>query len=75
MVTTASPVLQREVQVSYDQIKEMRTLQRGLGLWSDAVIFLKDGARLEIAGLERGMEIRDYVMGKITQVEDGEVPL
>ncbi len=73
MVTTASPVLQREVQVAYDQIKEMRTIQRGLGLWSDAVIFLKDGARLEIAGLERGMEIRDYVMGKVTAAEDGEM--
>ncbi len=73
MVTTASPVLQREVQVSYDQIKEMRTIQRGLGLWSDAVIFLKDGARLEIAGLERGVEIRDYVMSRATAAEDGEM--
>jgi hypothetical protein len=29
------------------------------------VIFLKDGARLELVGLERYSEIQDYIEGKL----------
>ncbi|PRW45014.1 leukotriene A-4 hydrolase isoform X1 isoform B [Chlorella sorokiniana] len=61
IVTTNSPLLQREVQVSYDQIKEIRTAPRAFGLWGDMVVFLKDGSRLELAGLERFQDIVDYI--------------
>lgn len=66
IVETNSPVLKRTVEVPYDKIREIRTVPRAFGLWGDCVIFLKDGARLELVGLERFDEIRDYVEGFIT---------
>ncbi|GAB4817787.1 hypothetical protein N2152v2_004833 [Parachlorella kessleri] len=35
------------------------------GLWGDMVIFLKDGSRLELVGLERFSEIRAYILEHI----------
>jgi hypothetical protein len=63
VVITNSPILQREVQVEYRQIKEIRSAPRAFGAWGDIVIFLKDGSRLPIAGLERYQEIVDYMEG------------
>ncbi|KAL4859558.1 hypothetical protein ACK3TF_000652 [Chlorella vulgaris] len=65
IVTTNSPVLKREVQVKYSQIKEVRSAPRALGLWGDIVIFLKDGSRLPLVGLERHRELVDYIEGQI----------
>ncbi len=65
IVTTSSPVFKREVQVKYSEIKEVRSVGRGLGLWGDMVIFLKDGSRLELVGIEKHNELRNYVEGFI----------
>ena len=48
-------------QVSYDQIREIRSAARAFGLWGDVVIFLKDGSRLELAGLEDFQAIVDHI--------------
>lgn len=61
IVTTNSPVLQREVQIEYSKIKEIRSVPRMGGLWGDCVFFLKDGSRLELVALENFREIQDYI--------------
>lgn len=66
VVTTSSPVFKRDVQVSYDKIKEVRTVPRGFGLWGDMVVFLKDGSRLEIVGLERHLELQKYMEARMS---------
>lgn len=60
---TSSPFIKRETQIEYKQIKEVRTAPRAFGMWGDMVIFLKDGTRLEILGLERCQEIKNYMLG------------
>ena len=65
IITVASPLVKRIDQIEYADIKEIRTAPRAFGLWGDCVIFLKNGSRLEIAGLEKIHEIRDYVEGKL----------
>jgi hypothetical protein len=47
--------------VPYAQIKEVRTVPRALGAWGDMVIFLKDGARLEVAGLESFADVKRHI--------------
>jgi hypothetical protein len=49
------------VEVAYSNIKEVRTAPRAFGLWGDAVLFLKDGSRLEITGLERFRDIERHI--------------
>lgn len=66
VVTTNSPVLKREVQVAYDKIKEIRTAPRAFGLWGDMVVFLKDGSRLELAGIDKFQEVKEYMQARLT---------
>jgi hypothetical protein len=66
-VITASPVMQREVSVAYSQIKEVRTVARALGAWGDMVVFLKDGARLELTGLDNFAAVRNHIEQFITE--------
>lgn len=54
-----------QVEVPYRNIKEIRTAPRALGLWGDCVIFLKDGSRLEITGLEKFQEIKRHILSCI----------
>eukprot|EP00877_Chromochloris_zofingiensis_P014006 jgi/Chrzof1/885/Cz01g32200.t1 len=61
IVTNTSPLFSRQVQVAYKNIKEIRSAPRALGLWGDMVVFLKDGSRLEIAGLEKYQDIRRHI--------------
>ncbi len=65
IVEVNSPLVKRTDVIEYEDIKEIRTAPRAFGLWGDCVIFLKNGSRLEILGLEKIDEIRDYVEGKI----------
>lgn len=38
--------------------------------WGDMVIYLKDGSRLEIVGLERFKELQLYIEGFITPMPE-----
>jgi len=67
IVTTNSPVLKREVHVEYSKIKEVRSVCRAGGLWGDMVIFLKDGSRLELMGVDSNFrDIENYIQQSIS---------
>lgn len=57
--------------IIYSEIRDVVTVPRGLGLWGDMVLILKDGSRLEMRALPRFREIADYVKEKI---EPGKKP-
>ncbi|GFR47158.1 hypothetical protein Agub_g8849 [Astrephomene gubernaculifera] len=60
-VTNTSPLFSRTIEVPYSKIKEIRAGPRGFGLWGDMVVFLRDGSRLELTGLEKYREIADHI--------------
>lgn len=64
-VINTSPLFARQVEVSYKNIREVRTAPRAFGLWGDCVIFLKDGSRLEITGLENHNEVKRHILSCI----------
>jgi len=51
--------------IIYSEIRQVVTVPRGLGLWGDMVLTLKDGSRLEMRSLPRFREIAAYVNEKI----------
>jgi hypothetical protein len=53
------------VDVAYREVREVRTAPRAFGLWGDMVLFLKDGNRLEIPGLENYADVKRYIESKI----------
>ncbi len=53
--------------VIYTQIREVRTVPRGIGLWGDMVLILKDGSRLELRGMPNFRAVSEYVNERIAQ--------
>eukprot|EP00775_Hariotina_reticulata_P005958 gene5958-6197_t len=46
------------------EVRDVRTVSRGLGAWGDMVIELKNGDKLELRSLEKFKELRDYVLAR-----------
>ncbi|NJN20937.1 MAG: PH domain-containing protein [Leptolyngbya sp. RL_3_1] len=51
--------------IIYNEIKSIVTVPRGLGLWGDMVVTLKDGSRLEFRALPKFRAVADYINDKI----------
>lgn len=47
--------------IIYSEVAQVVTVPRGLGLWGDMVITLKDGSRLEMRAVPRFRDIADYI--------------
>jgi hypothetical protein len=50
----------------YSEIAKVVTVPRGLGLWGDMVLTLKDGSRLEMRAVPRFREVYDFITSKIS---------
>ena len=57
---------QDRTDIIYSEIRKIVTVPRGIGLWGDMVITLKDGSRLELRAMPRFREIYDYINEKIS---------
>lgn len=53
------------------EVKEVRTVARGFGAWGDIVIFLKDGSRLEMVGMENYEGIRSHIETCMAKLSGG----
>lgn len=51
--------------IVYSEVAKIVTVPRGVGLWGDMVVTLKDGSRLEMKAVPRFREVYDYISEKI----------
>ena len=54
-----------KTQVVYSQIKELRSIPRGLGSYGDMVVVMKDGARLEMRSMPNFRETEDFILERM----------
>ena len=54
-------------QISYSQIKEVRSIPRGLGSYGDMVLVMKDGARLEMRSMPNFRKVEEFINNQINQ--------
>jgi len=52
--------------IVYSEIAKIVTVPRGIGLWGDMVVTLKDGSRLELRAMPKFREVYDYISDKMT---------
>jgi hypothetical protein len=52
--------------VIYSEVSQIVKVPRGLGLWGDMVVTLKDGSRLELRAVPRFREVYDYINQNIS---------
>lgn len=53
--------------IIYSEVSQMRKVPRGLGMWGDIVVTLRDGSRLEMRAIPQFREIYDYIAEKAAQ--------
>jgi hypothetical protein len=51
--------------IIYSEIVKMVRVPRGIGLWGDIVVTLKDKSRLEMRSVPKFREIYDYIAEKV----------
>ncbi|MGF1457822.1 MAG: PH domain-containing protein [Leptolyngbyaceae cyanobacterium] len=51
--------------IIYSEVKKIVTVPRGLGLWGDMVVTLKDGSKLELRAVPKFREVYDYISEKL----------
>ncbi len=54
-------------QIAYSQIKEVRSIPRGLGSYGDMVLVMKDGARLEMRSMPNFRKVEGFINNQINQ--------
>ncbi len=54
-----------KTQIVYSQIKEVRSIPRGLGSYGDMVLVTKDGAKLEMRSIPNFREVSNYIQERI----------
>ncbi|NMF85533.1 PH domain-containing protein [Nodosilinea sp. P-1105] len=52
--------------IIYSEISKIVTVPRGIGLWGDMVVTLKDGSRLELRAMPKFRDVYDYISEKIS---------
>lgn len=52
--------------IVYSEIKKVVTVPRGLGLWGDMVVTLKDGSKLEMRAVPNFRDVYDYISEKLS---------
>lgn len=52
--------------VIYSEIVKVVKVPRGIGLWGDMVLTLKNGTRLEMRAVPNFLEVYDYINERIT---------
>ncbi|KOP23511.1 ribonuclease P [Hapalosiphon sp. MRB220] len=52
--------------VIYSEIVKIVKVPRGIGIWGDMVLTLKDGSRLELRAVPKFREIYDYITERVT---------
>ena len=56
-----------KTQVAFSQVKEIRSVPRGLGSYGDMVLILKDGSKLEMRSIPNFRKIEDYINQKVNK--------
>jgi nitrogen fixation protein len=56
---------QQRTDVIYSEIVKIIKVPRGIGLWGDMVLTLRDGTRLELRAVPKFRELYDYIEEKV----------
>ncbi|CAG9463876.1 unnamed protein product [Pedinophyceae sp. YPF-701] len=60
-VITTAPWKNDQLDVPYQEVKNVQVIGRGVGLWGDMVITLADNSKVELRALDKFIELRDYI--------------
>uniref|UniRef100_A0A7S0RI51 YdbS-like PH domain-containing protein n=1 Tax=Pyramimonas obovata TaxID=1411642 RepID=A0A7S0RI51_9CHLO len=69
VMESSAPFESGITQITYGQISKVVTIGRGVGLWGDMVVTLKNGENVEFRSLEKYKELETMINEKIGAIE------
>ncbi|KAG2430980.1 hypothetical protein HYH02_013513 [Chlamydomonas schloesseri] len=61
-VKTTAPWKNEQLDAAYQEVKEVRSIPRGVGAWGDMVVVLRDGSKIEMRALDKFRELQEYIL-------------
>uniref|UniRef100_A0A061R5X0 Ribonuclease p n=1 Tax=Tetraselmis sp. GSL018 TaxID=582737 RepID=A0A061R5X0_9CHLO len=61
-VETSAPWQKEKSDVAYQEVAKVVSIPRGVGLWGDMVVTLKNGDKVELRALDRFKELQEYIL-------------
>ncbi|PNW79532.1 hypothetical protein CHLRE_08g358540v5 [Chlamydomonas reinhardtii] len=61
-VKTTAPWKNEQLDAAYQEVKEVRSIPRGIGAWGDMVVVLRDGSKIEMRALDNFRELQAYIL-------------
>ena len=55
------------VEIIYSDIAKVVTVPRGLGMWGDMVLTLRDGSRIEMRSVPKFRELYDFINERLSE--------
>ena len=59
---TTAPWKNEQVDAAYEEVVDVKSIGRGVGLWGDMVVTLKDGSKVEMRAVPRYKEMEKYIL-------------
>lgn len=70
-VITTAPWKNEQVDAAYQEVKDVVTIGRGIGLWGDMLVTLKDGSKIEMRALPQFLELKEYILKRRDELTGG----
>lgn len=58
----ATLLADEQLDAAYQEVKDVRTVGRALGLYGDVVVELRNGDKIELRSLPKFMELKKYIL-------------
>jgi len=68
---TAAPWKNEQLDAAYQEVKEVVCIGRGVGIWGDMVVTLRNGDKIEMRALPQFREMKDYILKKRDELTGG----
>ena len=63
-VITTAPWKSEQTDIAYQEVKDVVTVPRGVGLWGDMVVTLRNGDKVELRSLDQFKELKAYILDR-----------
>ena len=61
---TTAPWKTEQLDAAYDDVIDVKSIGRGVGVWGDMVVTLKDGSKVEMRAVPKYRELQQYILDR-----------
>ncbi|KAH7624417.1 hypothetical protein Ndes2526B_g00615 [Nannochloris sp. 'desiccata'] len=68
---TTAPWKNEQLDAAYQEVKDVVCIGRGVGIWGDMVVTLRNGDKIEMRALPQFREMKEYILKRRDELTDG----